>query len=304
MILELKPDSSELSAISRLFSANTIREIAQKGRSPLFVRLVQESNLLSITKNEEPIKKLFEDAYSLLSKRDYRHEYVYRAAIASKILLGRHSLNTASMLNEFRVDKCKADVVILNGTSTVYEIKSERDTLSRLQQQVCAYRKVFASVNVITGENHLQSVLESVPNDIGVLLLTDRFHISNIREATDSPERTNPEAIFDSIQLHEAKKILVRMNKAIPEVPNTQIHQAFREIFKKFTSTKDRKAIHKAMLEVLKETRSLLPLRDFIHMLPASLQAVAFSLSLKKQDHARLLSALDTPIGDAITNWN
>lgn len=45
--------------------------------------------------------------------------------IANKILLGKHSLNTSHMLSEFRVGYNKADVVIINGTSSVYEIKSE-----------------------------------------------------------------------------------------------------------------------------------------------------------------------------------
>ncbi len=304
MRLELQPDNSELSAISRLFSVSVVREIAQKGKSSLFVRLVRESNLLSITEKTEPIKNLFENAYSLLKKKYYRHEYVYKAAITKNILLGTHSLKTSSMLNEFRVEKCKADTVILNGTSTVYEIKSERDTLSRLEQQICAYRKVFACVNVIVGENHLQSALESTPNDVGVMLLTTKLNIRTIRNSIKSPERTIPEVIFDSVQLHEAKKILTLMNRNIPEAPNTQIHQELRKIFQKFTSKEDRVSTHQAMLDVLKETRSLLQLYDFIYTLPTSLQAAVFSSSLRKQDHVRLSNALDTPINHAITNWN
>ncbi|MEI9986083.1 MAG: sce7726 family protein [Aliidongia sp.] len=53
-------------------------------------------------------------------------------SVTQKILMGKHSLRTASMLNEFRAGSCKADLVILNGTATVYEIKSERDSLTRL----------------------------------------------------------------------------------------------------------------------------------------------------------------------------
>lgn len=304
MNLELKLDSSELSAISRLFSASVVKEIAQKGRSSLFVRLVHSSNLMSITKKDEPIKNLFENAYALLQRKDYRHEYVYKAAITKNVLLGTHGLRTSSMLNEFRVENCKADVVILNGTSTVYEIKSERDTLSRLEQQVCAYRKIFARVNVIVGENHLQSTLESTPEDVGVMLLTKALNITTKRESIDSPERTIPEVIFDSIQLHEAKRILIRMNKKIPDVSNTQIHQELRKIFQKFTSKRDRILVHDAMVETLKETRSLLSLSAFIGRIPTSLQAAVFSTSLKKRDHERFLNALEIPITDALSNWN
>jgi len=293
-------DSSELSAISRLFSASVIQEIARKGSSPLFARLVKESSLLDSIKLTDPIKTLFKNAFSILRKKDNRHEYIYKAAIMHKVLLGVHSLQTASMLSEFRVDKCRADTVILNGTSTVYEIKSERDNLEKLEKQIAAYRNIFASVNVITGENHLDAVAKIVPDDVGILLLTDRHQIREIKESKDLPCRTKPEVIFDSIQLNEAKKILDLMGIETPAFPNTQAYQVLRNFF----ITMDPENTHSAMVKVLKNTRSLLPLDNFIQKLPSSLQAAAITTPLRKQDRERLINVLDTPVYDAITNWN
>ncbi len=289
-------ENSQLSAVSRLFSASLLRELASKGRSPLFARLANESSLLDINATGEPIRNLFDSAYSLLKRKNYRHEYIYKAAIAHKVLLGTHSLQTAVMVNEFRVGENKADSVIFNGTSTVYEIKSERDSLTRLEKQVSSYRKVFAKVNIITGENHLDAVLASVPEDVGVLLLTDRFQISTIQEAVDSPDRTNAEVIFDSIQLREAKKILKNLGFEIPKLPNTQMHEALRKQFVTLTPSE----AHNGMVQTLRCTRSLLPLADFIKALPHSLQAVALSTRVRKQDHEKLLNAMDTPISEAL----
>jgi len=289
-------ENHQLSAVSRLFSASLIRELARKGRSPIFARLAKESSLLEVTAPQDPVRNLFDSAFSLLKRKNYRHEYIYKAAITHKVLLGTHSLQTAVMLNEFRVCNSKADSVILNGTSTVYEIKSERDSLTRLEQQISSYRKVFAKVNIITGENHLNSVLAMVPGDVGVLLLTDRFQISTIREAIDSPNRTIPEAIFDSIQLREAKKILKKMNIEIPKLPNTQMHEALRKRFITLTPSE----AHDGMVQVLRITRSLLPLAEFVSALPHSIQAAALSTPLRKQDHARLLEAMGTPISEAL----
>src|SRR5271165_5646714 len=145
--------TDQLAAISRLFSSSIVREMARKGRSPLFARLVTQSRMLSSISLSEPASKVFEAAFSLLRREGYRHEYIYKAALTHKILLGKHSLQTASMLNEFRVGECKADLAILNGTATVYEVKSERDSLSRLERQVAAYAKVFARVCVIAAES-------------------------------------------------------------------------------------------------------------------------------------------------------
>lgn len=92
-------------------------------------------------------------------REGYRHEYIYKAAPTHKILLGKHSLHSASVINEFRVGECKADVAILNGTATVYEVKSERDSLAWLERQIRANATVFAKVYVIASESHIQAVL-------------------------------------------------------------------------------------------------------------------------------------------------
>jgi len=136
--------TDQLAAISRLFSSSVVREMARNGRSPLFSRLVTQSQMLRSISLSERVCTVFEAAFSLLKREGYRHEYIYKAALTHKILLGKHSLQTASMINEFRVGDCKADVAILNGTATVYEVKSERDSLARLERQIAAYSTVFA----------------------------------------------------------------------------------------------------------------------------------------------------------------
>jgi hypothetical protein len=63
----------------------------------------------------------------VLKRSGLRDKYVYKAALTQRVLMGKHSLRTACMLSEFRVGDRKADITILNGTTTVYEIKSDRD---------------------------------------------------------------------------------------------------------------------------------------------------------------------------------
>ncbi len=291
-----KLEENQISAISRFFSATVIQEMARCGRSPLLARLLRESRLVEIISETEKVCQLFEIAFSFLKRKDCRHEYIYKAALTQKVLLGVHNLQTAAMLTEFRVGKCKADYVILNGTATVYEIKSERDTLSRLERQIAAYMKVFAKVNVIIGENHIDSVFDLVPNEIGILKLSDRYQISTLREGADVPERTCPAAIFESIQLKEAKIILEELGVKIPHVPNTQLYEELRSRFIKLSSYD----AHYGMVRTLKETRNLVSLENLLHELPPSLQTAALTTPLRKQDYGRLLHAINTPILHAV----
>lgn len=290
-------DSSQLAAAAKLFSSSVVQEMARTGRSPLFSRLAAQSTLTGMMSEDDCVGRLFDVAFNLLKKKAYRYEYAYKSAITHKVLLGVHSLRTASMLTEFRIGACKADLAILNGTSTVYEIKSERDNLDRLSNQIINYRKVFAKVNIITGENHLEAIRELVPEEVGILLLNDRFQISMIRDALNCPEKIIPQTVFESIHRSEAVEILTRLGGTVPDVPNTRFHAAMLEKFEKLPPVQ----LHECMIAVLKVTRSLLPLSTLVDALPRSLQAAAFSTPLHRRDHQRLLSAIETPLSEALT---
>lgn len=288
--------TDQLAAISRLFSSSVIHEMARNGRSPLFARLVRQSQMLSSMSLSKRVCAVFEAAFSLLKREGYRHEYIYKAALTHKILLGTHSLQTASMIHEFRVGDCKADVAILNGTATVYEVKSERDSLARLERQIAAYATVFAKVYVIAAESHISGVTDTVPDFVGILCLNSRHQISTLRDAIDQPERTLPGAIFDSIRTEEARSILSIFGVTVPPVPNTELHGVLRRAFVKL----DPIQAQQGMVSVLKRTRNLLPLSELVDQLPVSLQSAALSVPIRKMDHQRLVSAINTPLKVAL----
>merc|ERR1711879_254403 len=232
------------------FSPRIIQDLSKKGKSKTLSRIALEAQNVGLIQNPDTVEDFFEASYKLLQKESFRHEYMYKSAIAQKILMGVHSLKTAVMINEFRVCNNKADCVIFNGTSTVYEIKTERDTVARLKQQVESYRKVFASVNVISGKNHLEKVLDIIPEDVGVLVLSDRNQISTMRKSLDNPARTDVESIFNAIRIDEAKKILRSYGFEIPDVPNTRMYGCLLNLFRELDSI----SAHNGMVDVLRTT--------------------------------------------------
>jgi hypothetical protein len=290
-------EESQLAATARLFSSVVVQELARQGKSRTFARLVAESALHEIICDSEPLGAFFDSAFAILTRKDFRYEYAYRAAVTHKILLGTHSLNTASMLSEFRVGACKADLVILNGTSTVYEIKSERDNLDRLPNQISSYFKVFPRVNIITSENYVDAVLGKVSEDVGILILSNRLKISTVREGQDRLADLCPLTLLDSLHRNEAFEILKAFDVPIPEVPNTRLHGELATIFAILPPRK----LHECMIRVLKETRSLLPLSELARALPKSLKPLAFSTSIRERDHERLIASLSTPVAEALT---
>lgn len=201
------------------------------------------------------------------------------------------------MLTEFRAGACKADLAILNGTASVYEIKSERDSLGRLANQIANYRKVFAKVYVIVGEQHLQEVVRGTPGEVGVMCLVRWDRIRTVREAVSRPDLVCPETIFSSLRQQEARAILEALDVPIPEVPNTMMHSAMRKCFALLEPT----AVHDHMVRTLRRTRSLSPIGCLIDQLPKSLQPAALSFPVRRTDHQRLVDAIHTPFAKAMS---
>lgn len=290
---------AKISAIARLFSAGVVRELAAKGRSSLFARLAMQSGLLSAMPGSASLRSFFDAAFEALRSKDNRNAYIYKAALTQRVLLGTHSLATAAMMTEFRVGGCKADVVILNGTSTVYEIKSERDNLDRMEGQVRAYLDVFDQVNIITGETHVRGVESAVPPEVGIMVLLDHFHISTVRPSRSNLNRIVPSVVFDSLQRGEARQILGRCGRPVPQVPNTAICQAMKREFEHLAPEQ----LHRAFVDVLRTTRSSLPIREIVDAVPDSLKAAILSVPLKSRDRARFVSAMDVRLDESLA-WS
>ena len=292
-------DRNELSALTRVFSASVIRDLGRWGQSPLLARLLKSSGIAASAASDAPLGKVIDQAFDVLKAFGNRDEYVYRSAITQKILLGRHSLRTAAILNEVRVGPSRADVVVLNGTSTAYEIKSERDSLYRLASQLDNYRQVFATVNVVTSPKHASDVLRCVTEDVGVLVLSSRYRIQTLREATDSPERTSPVAVLELLRTPEAVTVLNALGVEVPRVPNTQMRGSLKEMF----SSLDPVAVHREMVSTLRQSRSQSATEKLLSEVPKSLHAALLSAKLDQTAQSRVREATVVPLDVALA-WS
>ena len=288
----------ELSAMSRMFSTQVMREIGKFGRSPLLARLLRESGVSDALPVGATLADAFDLAFATLGKMGNRDDYVYRAAITHKVVLGRHSLRTATVLNEVRAGRSKADVVVLNGTSTAYEIKSERDSFRRLPQQLADYLTVFASVNVVTSPRQVDSVLRMAPEEVGVLTLSSRYRLQTVREAVDSPERISPAAVLETLRVDEALQVLAHLDVPHPDVPNTLRWGALREIFRGLEAG----SVHSSVVRVLKTTRSASGLEDVVKMLPLHLAAAVLSTNPSPAEARNLSTVTWQPLA-AVLDW-
>lgn len=96
------------------------------------------------------------------------------------------------IVDELGVDEgsFRIDVAIVNGALHGYEIKSERDTLTRLPAQAGAYRGVFDQLTAIAAERHVDRVAALVPAWWGIVVPVRRDDAIDLE--TRREPRTNP----------------------------------------------------------------------------------------------------------------
>lgn len=288
-MLNLPINSKYNAGLSRFFSSAILNELLKKGYSAFFKEMVHVSGIDKTIDGNTSLREFLQNVYNHLCI-NYRSEYIYKNAIANKILLGKHSLNTTCMLTEFRVADCKADAVLINGTSTVYEIKSELDSMERLHKQIEAYEKVFDMIHVITAPSQIEKVELNLPIHVGILSLNQQNIISPIREAQSRKHSVVPEVIFDSLRKPEYTAIIKELYGTVPTVPNTQIYRICRNLFSKLPP----EVAHNNMVRILKKRGDCKLLKEFIDAAPACLSAYALSLGLIIKEAVQFKAMLDT----------
>lgn len=81
----------------------------------------------------------------------------------------RKYFSSASYREEFEAGRSRVDIMLLNGDSIVgIEIKSDGDTLKRLDKQLNDYRKVFDKIYVLTTNKYRQKI-SGYGDDIGII---------------------------------------------------------------------------------------------------------------------------------------
>lgn len=271
--------------LARIFSPKVIDELASEGASPLLGKILKEAG--AHLDGSTLLADVYNHSYKAIEKH-YKNEYIYKNNIANKVLLGKHSLNTAAMLTELRIYESKADAVVLNGTSHVYEIKTELDSLDRLPKQLNDYSLFADYIHVITTRSYIDNVLDLIPQHVGVIELTNRGTFREVRSSTSNKENCSPKVIFDSLRKDEYCKIISSFFGDVPDLPNTQMYKACLELFEKIPAG----IAHDLMVKVLKISRTSEHQKNLIKDVPKSLKAVAVSSNLSKAQAIRLAQAL------------
>ncbi len=108
------------------------------------------------------------------------------------------------------------DVAVVNGLLHGYEIKSDRDSLRRLEGQVAAYGRVLDRASLVVGNRHMTDALELVPSwwEIHLAETGARgLRLRRLRPGRQNPERDS-RALVELLWLDDALALLDRRGAA------------------------------------------------------------------------------------------
>ncbi|MHB1729885.1 MAG: sce7726 family protein [Leptospirillum sp.] len=77
----------------------------------------------------------------------------------------------------------RADLVVVGDKLSVFEIKSDRDTLDRLEGQVNSYVRFFEQVTIVCAKKHLSGVLNVVPETVSIWSINENGNIAIVRRS-------------------------------------------------------------------------------------------------------------------------
>ncbi len=173
-----------------------------------------------------------------------------------KRLRRHHATRSTLVVDELGLKhgKCRADIAVINGHLIGYEIKSDDDSLDRLNGQIQIYGAVFDRASLVVGERHLKDAQRIVPKWWGVLAAREgqrgAVHFETVRKAGMNPS-VDDFSVAQLLWRSEAVELLAKLDvsRRLLRRPRTVLYRELVRILKP-------RELRSAVRECLKDRRN------------------------------------------------
>lgn len=278
-------DMIKLRDFSSVFSRSAFVDVLNFNDYSHFDWIVSQYNSLKCSTYLDLINKV----YSHIS-RDYRCEYVYKNELI-KHLLKEYGAKDIVYFSEFRVGKSIADMVMFNGESKVFEIKTEYDTTRRLDKQLNDYKRFFDKCFIVIPDNkydEYQNTIDSATGIITVSRKNGRIKLEKIRSAIPN-KNYDVDVLMSCLRIEEYKNIVSSLGVPLTGIPGYDLFSYCYSVI----SNADVSLVKKFFLQEIKKRRNNTSL---LKNYPMSVRQMILSLNLSEKKTDILLKQLNTNI--------
>ena len=180
-------------------------------------------------------------------KNEHQNEYYYKNTLLNYLLVDNKKSNLYSAITELPIMKSKADLIVMDDKNkgTVYEIKTDLDTLQRLETQLIDYYKAFNYVYIVTGKHHVKQ-LENILKDtsVGIIELTDKGEFVYKKMASFNNKYISFDALFRMLRKKEYESIILKYFGELPQTTDFVYYQTCYKLLETLDLDMFQKEVH------------------------------------------------------------
>lgn len=280
----------ETNYLNKIFTVPYLDSIQH---SKHFQSVLSDKNVLFSTTYKSVISDLYQEL-----KDTHRNEYFYKNELLNSLLIQNKSLSSCSALAELPVAKSKTDMILINedDVGTVYEIKTELDTLNRLESQIQDYYKAFPYLYVVTSSHHLkqlENVLEGT--NVGIIELSNDGNFVHRKEAACDVDNLSHDVLFRILRKKEFESIVLKYFGELPDVSDFVYYRTCFEMLKNL----DIALFQKEVMSCLRKRNLVRNVDCFTKNVPYELKFYGYFSKKYRNKWNVLRKFLDTKIDDS-----
>lgn len=159
--------TDQLRDYSSLFSRNQVKSWFNNDFTSIYHKIKRYDEDW-LTMDNTNLVEYLQHVYKILEGH-YQNEYIFKNTFLNEFLIQEVNTGDTQVFSEFRLGNVIADLAIFNGTSKVFEIKTEMDSAKRLDCQLTNYQQAFNEIYLVLSESRLGDY-QHFGKEIGIIV--------------------------------------------------------------------------------------------------------------------------------------
>ena len=273
---------------SSIFSRGNFDRLLKRNDYTLFQDIISDYDSKLIGSRLITYADFTDYAYKYILK-NYRNEYVFKNSLIN-MLIKEFGTSHTIIFNEFSVGNSIADLVMFNGISRAYEIKTELDSDKRLGTQLADYKKIFQRCFVVVHDNCVGKYINA-DDDIGIISMC--VNRGNVKfEEVKAPKdnhNIDPHILIRCLRSSEYKELVKRYYRELPEMNAFTAFSICEEMMSAIPSDK----LNCLFIDLMKERKTNM---SQLKIFDKHLRQIGLSMHFSDKDYEIVSQRLQEPI--------